>query len=372
MLRRDGFAFNLKRIRPMYREETLQIRCRQRRRTAMNITTLPKTELHVHLDCSLSYTAVCRIDPSVSREHFERAFVLRDKVVDLADFLGRIPNSLDLLQQAVHLDVAVQDLVDQLVADGVIYAEVRFAPFLHLEQGMTAQEVTACVAGSLDSACERTGLEARLILCTLRHFDSKTSMQTAELVQEFRSTRVAGLDLAADEAGFPLDAHRAAFAFAHKAGLSTTAHAGEALGAASVLETLDLLSPSRIGHGVRSIEDPACVERLVRENIHLEVCPSCNVIIDVFDDLASHPVDALLRAGVSLGINTDGRTVPQLTLTGQYELLREVFGWGLDEFEACNRNAIEAAFIPPVLMELLRERIATGFARQRSQPGQQS
>ena len=131
------------------------------------------------------------------------------------------------------------------------------------------------------------------------------SLQTARRVDQFRGTPVVALDLAADEAGFPLTNHIPAFAFARERGIPRTAYAGEARGAESVWETLEKLQPTRIGHGVRSIDDPVLLAELKERGIHLEVCPSCNVQINLFETYADHPVDRLFRAGVSVGINTD-------------------------------------------------------------------
>jgi adenosine deaminase len=109
---------------------------------------------------------------------------------------------------------------------------------------------------------------------------------------------------------------------------------------------LENFKPTRIGHGVRSIEDPKLVEELKKKNIHLEVCPSCNVQIDVFDTYADHPIDRLYNAGVSVGINTDGRAISNISLTDEYQRLQQTFGWGIEHYLTCNRNALAASFFP--------------------------
>ena len=177
-------------------------------------------------------------------------------------------------------------------------------------------------------------IEARLILCTLRHFDRAQSLLTAQLVQQFQGSRVVALDIAGDEAGFPIEAHIPAFQLAREQGLCRTAHAGEASGPASVWQTLRAFDPTRIGHGVRSHEDPLLVNHLRRERIHLEVCPSSNVQTRTSPSYAEHPVDRLFRSGVSLGINTDARTITNVTLEQEYIRLQQNFGWGSEEFSA--------------------------------------
>ena len=317
-----------------------------------------KVELHLHLDCSLSYQAVSRLDPSITRGEFDAEFVAPAQCSSLADFLTRAPRGFQLMQTEEALRLVTEDVFEQLHQDRVVYAEIRFAPLLHLERGMTPEAVVAAVDRATEQCIGHTGIEARLILCTLRHFDAAASLLTAQLVERFKGSRVAALDIAGDEAGFPVDAHIPAFRYALDHGLARTAHAGEASGAESVWETLRAFQPSRIGHGVRSIEDPALVEHLRRERIHLEVCPSSNVQTRTSANYPAHPVDRLFRAGVSLGINTDARTITNVTLEEEYDRLRKHFGWGVEELLACNREALRAAFVDEATRARLLGRLA--------------
>lgn len=312
----------------------------------MLLSKIPKIELHLHLDCSLSYPAASQLSAGLSQSEYDEKFPLPEKCKGLADFLSRVPNILNLLQTEAGLRMAVNDLFHQLKADNVIYAEIRFAPLLHLEEGLAAEEVVEIVTDAFDKAEQETGITAGIILCTLRHFTEAQGMQTIKLVEKYRDKSVVALDLAADEAGFPLDAHKAAFRYAMAHDIPRIAHAGEAKGPESVWETLNALQPSRIGHGVRSIEDPMLMEYLRNHGIHLEICPTCNVQIDVFASYETHPIDRLYKAGISVGINTDGRTLPQVTLTQEYEKLKNTFGWENSDFLNCNMNALRAAFLP--------------------------
>jgi adenosine deaminase len=307
--------------------------------------TLPKVELHLHLDCSLSYKAVAQLAPNISRAEYDTEFVAPNQCASLADFLTRAPRGFQLMQTEDALRIVVEDVFEQLARDRVIYAELRFAPLLHLLNGLTPEAVVAAVDRATEQCIKATGIEARLILCTLRHFTEAQSLQTARLVHQFHCTRVAALDIAGDEAGFPIDAHIAAFRYAIDNGLHRTAHAGEAAGPASVWETLQAFQPTRIGHGVRSIEDPALVQHLADHRIHLEVCPTSNVQTRTVLTYADHPIDRLYRAGVPLSISTDTRTITDITLEQEYAKLRTQFAWGDNELQACNREALRAAFI---------------------------
>ncbi len=329
---------------------------------ATDLRALPKIELHLHLDCSLSYEAVSRLAPSVSRDEYDRGYVAPLRCTSLAEFLSRARKGFGLMQTERALELVTEDLFRQLREDGVVYAEIRFAPLLHTEQGLSPERVVEVVDRATERLIEETGVESRLILCTLRHFDEGQSMATVRLVERFRGSRVVALDLAADEAGFPLDAHVSAYRYAGERGLFRTAHAGEALGPKSVWETLRRLRPHRIGHGTRSIEDPRLVEHLRRERIHLELCPSTNVqIIPSIPGWKDHPIDRLYRAGVPLNANTDSRMLTPATLTGELEGLRRVFGWGARELLETNTMAVEAAFVEEPVKVRLRRALTSAY-----------
>jgi adenosine deaminase len=250
------------------------------------------------------------------------------------------------MQTENNLKIVVEDLFQQLQEDNVIYAELRFAPLLHVNRGLSAKHVVEIVADAVRTNIEKTSVDARIILCALRHFEEKQSLKTVELVKKYReSTPVVAFDLAADEAGFPIDNHVKAFQYAQMHDIPRTAHAGEAKGAKSVWETLEHFKPTRLGHGVRSIEDSNLIEHLVKQNIHLEICPTCNIQTDIYDQYVDHPVDFLLRQGVSVGINTDARTLVNVMLSEEYAKLVRYFGWGIEELKKCNLNAIEHAFL---------------------------
>ncbi|MEO1435566.1 MAG: adenosine deaminase [Bacteroidota bacterium] len=327
-----------------------------------NLSILPKIELHLHLDCSLSYDVVQAIDPSISEADYREHFIAPDKCTDLADYISRALRHIDLMQTPEQLRLVTLDLMDQLKADNVRYAEIRFAPLEHCRNGLTAEEVVATVYQALEIGMSKTGVQARLILCTLRHYTEEQGLEIVQLVEAFQDQLVVGFDLAADEAGFPIDAHVRAFQYAKSKGLNCTAHAGEACGPESVWETLDRLQTNRIGHGVRSIEDSKLVEHLVREGIHLEVCPTSNVQTNVVDTINDHPIDRLYQAGVSLSINTDARTVSKITLSSEYEVLARQFNWTKDHFRHCNLEAIKHASVDAATKARLREQILKAYA----------
>ncbi|QHT71340.1 adenosine deaminase [Rhodocytophaga rosea] len=333
----------------------------------MNFTHFPKIELHLHLDCSLSYKVVQQLDPSISPETYQESFIAPPKCIDLADYIRRAIKGVELMQTEQQLRLVTLDLFEQLQADHVIYAEIRFAPLQHLKQGLNPRQVVQIVNDAVEQGIRATGIEAGIILCTLRHYSQQQSLETVHLVEEFKGSRVVGFDIAADEAGFPIGAHIAAFDYAKEKGIACTAHAGEAKGAESVWETLHHFHPSRIGHGVRSAENPALLEFLKHKGIHLEVCPTSNIQTNVYPSITSHTVDTLYKTGISLSINTDARTISDTTLAQEYELLHKIFSWQESHFLQCNLYAIEAAFTTEAVKSRLREKMYAGILSAKQQ-----
>ncbi|HEV2581373.1 MAG TPA: adenosine deaminase [Ktedonobacteraceae bacterium] len=327
----------------------------------MDYTALPKVELHLHLDCSLSYEAVARIDPSVTLREYQQSYNGPEKYSDLSEFFGRAPKGTALMQTEEQLRLVTGDVFKQLELDHVIYAEIVLVPTMHTGQGLTPDEVVEIVDDAVARESEASGIEARLILSTLRHYSPQQSMATVKQVERFMGRHVGGIDLGAYEAGYPIYAHIAAYQYAAQQGIPRTVHAGEARGPDSVWETLKHLRPSRIGHGVRSIEDPALVAHLRQERIHLEICPSSNIQIDLFEDYAHHPINVFYEEGLSIGVNTDTRMIANVTLAQEYEKLNRAFGWDERHFLRCNLDALAAAFAPDALKQPLEHRLRAGY-----------
>ncbi|RZP07074.1 MAG: adenosine deaminase [Flavobacteriales bacterium] len=307
------------------------------------IKDLPKVELHVHLDCCLSFKGLSRIDPTISESFYKKNFI-GTSCSCLKDYIRCADTALEYMQTKEQLEIVIEDLFDQLTNDNVIYAEIRFAPLLHQKKGLSSKNVVEIVSNKTKIESEKSGIEVGLILCTLRHFSVDQSLQTVKLVKDFSNKNVVGFDIAADEAGFPIDNHIKSFQFAKDNNIFCTAHAGEALGADSVTNTLKYLKPNRIGHGVRCIEDNSLIEKIKKENIHLEICVTSNIVTKVFNNLKDHPVNFLLNKGISLSINTDGRTISDTTLNKEYVLLNKEFNWLKNKFLEVNVNAMKASF----------------------------
>lgn len=325
-----------------------------------SIRLLPKIELHLHLDCSLSESAITQLIPGITHEEYLEEYTLPEKISGLEEFLSHTEKYVLLLQTQAALELAVQDIFKQLKADSVIYAEIRFAPFLHTQEGLSADEVVSIISAQTEIEIEKHGIQAGLILCTLRHFTTAQSMDTVHLVEKYRNKGVCGFDIASNE-HLSLLPHVIAFEYAHHEEINCTAHCGEARGAESVVEVLDILNPTRLGHGVRCIENDDLVHKLIRERIHLEFCPTCNVQLDVVPNYRLHPIDGLYRRGMQLSVNTDNRSLTGIDLTGEYEKLTRYFGWEKADFYATNLMALRAAFTSDSIKEALADKLRSAY-----------
>ena len=161
-------------------------------------------ELHLHLDCSLSYECVKQLSPSVTLEDYNNSFIAPPKCTDLADYITRAIKGFELMQTREQLRLVTLDLFKQLKNDNVVYAEFRFAPLQHTLKGLAPEEVVQVVNDATEEGIKLYGVEAGIILCTLRHYTEAQSMETVQLAKKFKGSHVVGFDIAADEAGFPV------------------------------------------------------------------------------------------------------------------------------------------------------------------------
>src|SRR6185369_13329462 len=265
---------------------------------AMDVRSLPKIELHCHLDASVRMATVADIAAQAGVEipaDLHQALIAPPVCDDLGDYLKRIDLAVAVMQRSEDLTRIASELVEDLTSDGVIYGEVRFAPQLHRRRGLSLQQVLDAVHQGLQS-------EAGLIVCCLRHDPPELSEEIARLVVENKD-KVCALDLAGDEARYPGAPHARAFEIARNAGVHVTVHAGEAAGAESMREALDVLGAERIGHGVRIEEDEALVERVRAERVSLDMCPLSNVQTRATHSLATHPIDRLYHRGLRVTVS---------------------------------------------------------------------
>lgn len=320
-----------------------------KRLTEETIRSLPKVELHVHLDTSVRPQTVSELGAEQCidlPEDLEAALIAPPVCENLADYLTRVETALDVLQTTSALERVAYELVEDMARENVVYAEIRYAPQLCIRGGLSMQQVIDAVTEGLHAARTDFGVGSGQIICCLRHDPSALSHEVAQCaIANWRPGRVVGLDLAADEAqygGFP---HLTAFRLTRGVGMPRTVHAGEAAGAESIREAITLLGAQRLGHGVHLEEDPTLFEPVRESHITLEMCPTSNVQTQAVNSLAEHPIDRYLRQNLPVTVNTDGRTTANTTLTREYQRLNRQFGWGLDQIQRTVLTAVASAFI---------------------------
>ena len=327
----------------------------------MDYRVLPKLELHCHLDGCLRLETAREIALATGMPlppSLREALVAPEICLDLADYIRRIDFALELMQRPEDLFRLAEELVESWAAENVIYGEARFAPQYHTRRGLTMQQALDQVHAGLSTGQKKFGVRFGLIVCCVRHQSAEVSLQVARLAANSMD-KVCALDLAGDELRYGAASHRPAFQLAEQAGLHRTVHAGEAAGAASVREALDLLHAERLGHGVRVEDPPQLIEELRQRGTPLDMCPKSNLQTRAVSSLANHPAPRLLRQGLRVTISTDARTTSDSSVTQEFETLQRLHGWGPAEFWACQRNAAHAAFVPESVRAELLSALAT-------------
>ena len=322
---------------------------------------LPKAELHLHLDGSLRIDTALEIartrgiDAPSTFAGMRAVLVGPERSEDQAQLLVAFDLPIALMQDAEALERTAADLVEDKAAEHVRYAEIRWAPLLHTERGLSGREVVEAVWRGASSAAVRQGIEVRLIATLMRsHEPDRNLAFVRDLEVHGIPDGLVAVDLAGQEARFPdYERHRAAIDLARAIGLHVTLHAGEWGGAAQVRRAL-VLDPERIAHGPLAIDDPDLVRELAARGTWLDLCPTSNVQASIVPSVAAHPLRRLLHAGVRVTLNTDDLTVSDVTLSEEYARAVDRIGVTLPELWAMDLAALEAAFCEPAVRERLQ------------------
>ena len=312
----------------------------------MNWTAQPKVELHLHVEGAAPPELIRALAAEKSID-VRGAFDAEGGYAwtDFASFLRTYDLACTVLRTPEDFRRLMEAVLAKSAADGVIYTELFLAPDLCGDGSARAwaEYLDAMIAGA-DAARAAHGIEARFIPTAIRHFGAERAEAAARLAAATAGRMVTGFGMGGEERfGRPADFARA-FAIAGEAGLGLTVHAGEIRGPESVREALDALPVTRIGHGVRAIEDLDLVRRLAGDGIVLEVCPGSNVALEVYPDLAAHPIAELRAAGVAVTVSTDDPPYFHTDMVSEYARLSEAFGWTEADFRDINLAAARAAF----------------------------
>ena len=349
------------------------------------IRTAPKVLLHDHLDGGLRPRTVIELadetgyrdlpttDPDALADWFFQG--KPDSSLEL--YLEAFAHTVGVMQTPEALERVAAECVEDLAADGVVYAEVRFAPELHLQKGMSHDEVVASVLAGFRRGAEGRDIKMGLLLSAIRQAESH-AVEIAELAIRHRDDGVLGFDMAGPEAGYPPTRFLDAFQLIAHENFHITLHAGEAFGLPSIWEALQWCGAERLGHGVRIVDDITVqpdghvklgrLAAYVRDTrVPLEMCPTSNVHTGAVRSFAEHPIDLLRRLRFRVTVNTDNRLMSGISLTDEFAAMSRSFGIGLDDMEWLTLNAIKSAFLPfDGRIRIINEQIKPGFARLRA------
>ena len=326
------------------------------------IETMPKAELHLHLDGSLRVDTALElartrgIDAPTDWLAMSAALIAPMPCADQAELLRAFDLPITLMQDAEALARVTAELVESKAADGVRYVEIRWGPRLHVARGLSLADGIAAVCAGARVASGRTGTVVRLICTALRSHDPEGNVELAETAGRFLADGLTGWDLAGPEAAYPdpLD-HARAFEAARANGLRITIHAGEWGGAGQVRRAL-VVDPERIAHGPGTIDDESLCRELIARGIPLDLCPTSNVQAGIVPSVEVHPLARLHRLGVPVTLSTDDSTVSDITLSEEYVRAVERIGLTPVELWAIDRQALDVAFADEeTLVPLRRE-----------------
>ncbi len=337
--------------------------------------------LHDHLDGGLRPATVLELAAECGHrlpEGVEGAEALGRWFAESADsgslvrYLETFDHTVGVMQTAAALTRVARECVEDLAEDGVVYAEVRYAPEQHVEGGLSLDEVVAAVQSGFEEGAVGRPIVVRQLLTAMRH--QARSNEIAELAVNWRDRGVAGFDIAGAEAGHPPTRHLDAFEYLQRENAHFTIHAGEAFGLPSIWQAIQWCGADRLGHGVRIIDDitvdeagEAQLGRLaayVRDKrIPLEMCPASNVQTGAADSVADHPIGLLTALRFRVTVNTDNRLMSQTSMTQEMWSLVEAFGYTLDDLRWFTINAMKSAFLPfDERLAIIEQVVKPGYA----------
>ena len=324
------------------------------------ISKLPKVILHLHLDGSLRPETVKEwteesLKRKVSIEDIKKMLMVKKDCRNLNEYLEKFDIPVKLLQTSDHIKRATFELFEDLARQNVIYAEVRFAPSLHLLNGLSYEEIVQFAIDGMQEAIEKYDIDGSLILCCMRGPDNKKeNLETVKVAKKFLGKGVSSIDLAGAEALFKTENFRDIFEFASKNGVPFTIHAGEADGPKSIKDALSF-GAKRIGHGVRCLEDESLVEELVKKQIPLEICPISNLQTQAVTGTV--PVEELYKRGIKVTISPDNDTVSNTNILEEYDYILSNTNLGIDDLLQMNIYAAQNIFATKEQKAKLIERI---------------
>ena len=317
------------------------------------IRSLPKADLHVHLDGSLRLETILELAaeqrvtiPADNVESLRQAIGCGNDFGSLVEYLRGFDITLTVMQTEEALERIAFELAEDAHQENVRYMEVRYSPMLHTRRGLKLTKVVEAVLAGLRRARETTGIKANVILCGIRNISPESSYQMAELAVAYKGRGVVGFDLAGAEADFPAKHHRQAFQLVRDNNINCTIHAGEAYGPESIAQAIHVCGAHRIGHGCRLREDGDLLHYVNDHRIPLECCPSSNVQTGAVRDLATHPLKLYFDLGLRVTINTDNRLITDTTVSKELWLAHTKLGVPFADIKSMIVAGFKSSFQP--------------------------
>jgi adenosine deaminase len=316
------------------------------------IARLPKAELHTHLDgCLRPDTMIdlarrAKVTLPTSDSDALRRFMVVNDAASLEDYLRRFEYTIPLLQAPESIERVAYETVEDAARDNVRYLEVRYCPELSRRDGLTLEQVLDAELAGLKRAEQDFGVVARVINCSLRHYEPAVSTAIARCSVQYRDRGVVAFDLAGGEAGRPPGVHRAAFDVAAEGCLGITVHAGEAAGPESVADALHHCHADRIGHGTRLGEDPLLQDYVRDRRVTVEINITSNLKTRAVARAVDHPVRSYFDAGLAVTLCTDGWLMAGVSLSDEYWLAHTELGFTRDQIDRMILHGFDGAFLP--------------------------
>ena len=311
----------------------------------MMVNDIPKILLHLHLDGAIdiddAFKWVKEDGIKISKKDLLRELQVDEECHSLNDYLKKFDLPCKLLQTCERLEITSYHLFQKLAKLNVVYAEVRFAPLKHLEKGLTLDDVVISVINGFNKANVESGIMGGIILSLMRGEEYEKNKKVVDVAKKYLGKGVVGIDLAGAEALYPTKDYVKLFSYAKTLEIPFTIHAGEAAGVESIKAALDI-GAKRIGHGVKVIDDEALMERVIKENILLEVCVTSNYQTEAIK--RRHPIEKLYRKGVKISINTDNDTVSGIDINREYARILQETKMDIEDLIKCNTNSIPFIF----------------------------
>ncbi|MDA9471350.1 adenosine deaminase [Enterococcus sp. 5H] len=330
------------------------------------VKKLPKVELHCHLDGSIRPQTLRKIaDPQgiplpTDNEQLNALLVAPENCQDLNEYLERFDLVLTCLQTEAALQTAAFDIISQAAEENIKYIEVRFAPSLHTEKGLSLPKIITAVLAGLNEGEKQFGVKSNALLCGMRHEELQSIEQIVHLADTFKQSGIVGFDLAGNEVDFPPYTFEETLDLVNHLDIPLTLHAGECGCGKNVADAVKL-GAKRIGHGIALKDTPEYFSLLQQNNVLVEMCPTSNFQTKTVTSLAEYPFKTFLDAGINICINTDNRTVSGTTLTDEYMKLHEWYDITYQDMETFNHHAVNGAFIPDSEKQLLHDLLSSGY-----------